>query len=106
MTRPRFALCGILAAVAGIAAGHLVAGFVDPAASPVLAIGSTVIDLTPTPVKEWAIARFGTADKAVLQGAVLAGTLALAALAGLLARRRPPVAVGLIVLLTGLAGAA
>lgn len=106
MTRLRLALCGVLAAVAGIAAGHLVAAFVSPAASPVLAIGSTVIDLTPTPVKEWAIARFGTADKAVLQGAVLAGTLALAAVAGLLTRRRIPFGVGLIVLLTGLAGAA
>ncbi|MFM6851597.1 MAG: oxidoreductase, partial [Terrabacter sp.] len=106
MTRLRLALCGILAAVAGIAAGHLVAGFVSPAASPVLAIGSTVIDLTPTPVKEWAIATFGTADKVVLQGSVLAGTLVLAAVAGLLTRRRMPVGVALIMLLTALAGAA
>ena len=104
--RLRLALSGILAAVAGIAAGHLVAGFLDPASSPVLAIGSTVIDLTPTPVKEWAIATFGTNDKLILQGSVLLVTLVLAAVAGLLARRRMPLAVGLIVLLTGLAGAA
>jgi len=106
MTRLRFALSGILAAVAGIAAGHLVAGFLAPASSPVLAIGSTVIDLTPTPVKEWAIATFGTNDKVILQGSVLVVTLVLAAVAGLLARRRMPVAIGFIVLLTGLAGAA
>ena len=106
MTHLRPALSGILAAAAGIAAGHLVAGFLAPAASPVLAIGSTVIDLTPTPVKEWAIATFGTADKAVLQGSVLVVTLALAAVAGLLARRRLPLAIGFIVLLTALAGAA
>ncbi|MGO4661336.1 molybdopterin-dependent oxidoreductase [Terrabacter sp. 2TAF16] len=106
MTRLRFALSGILAAVAGIAAGHLVAGFLAPASSPVLAIGSTVIDLTPTPVKEWAIATFGTNDKLILQGSVLVVTLVLAAVAGLLARRRMPLAVGFIVLLTGLAGAA
>ena len=49
MTRIRFALSGILAALAGIASGHLVAAFLNPSASPVLAIGSTVIDLTPTP---------------------------------------------------------
>ena len=104
--RLRLALSGILAAVAGIAAGHLVAGFLAPASSPVLAIGSTVIDLTPTPVKEWAIATFGTNDKLILQGSVLVVTLVLAAVAGLLARRRMPLAVGLIVLLTGLAGAA
>ena len=106
MTHLRLALSGVLAAVAGVAAGHLVAGFLSPASSPVLAIGSTVVDLTPTPVKEWAIATFGTADKAVLQAAVLVGTLALAAVAGLLARRGLPLAVGVIVLLTGLAAAA
>ena len=106
MTRLRLALNGILAAVAGIAAGHLVAGFLAPASSPVLAVGSTVIDLTPTPLKEWAIATFGTNDKAVLQGSVLVVTLVLAALAGLLSRRRTAYAVGFIVVLTGLAGAA
>ena len=42
----------------------------DPASSPVLAVGSTVIDLTPTPLKEWAIAQFGTADKPILVGSV------------------------------------
>lgn len=106
MIRLRHALSGILAAVAGIAAGHLTAGFLDPASSPVLAIGSTVIDLTPTPVKEWAIAHFGTNDKLILQGSVLVVTLALSALAGLLARRRLAFGIGFIVLLTGLAGAA
>ncbi|MFC7596250.1 molybdopterin-dependent oxidoreductase [Terrabacter sp. GCM10028922] len=106
MTRSRAALSGILAAAAGIAAGHLVAAFVAPASSPVLAIGSTVIDLTPTPVKEWAIATFGTADKTILQGSVVLVTLALAAVAGLLARRRLALAIGFIVLLTALAGAA
>ncbi len=47
---------GVLATVVGMAAGHLVASLLDPASSPVLAVGSTVIDLTPTPVKEWAVA--------------------------------------------------
>ena len=37
-----------------------------------LAVGSQVIDLTPTPVKEWAIAQFGTHDKTILVGSVLA----------------------------------
>ena len=58
----------VLAAAAGAGVGHLVAGFVSPEASPVLAVGSTVIDLTPTPVKEWAVATFGTADKPILIG--------------------------------------
>lgn len=79
---------GVLAALAGVAAGHLVAALTEPSSSPVLAVGSTVIDLTPTPLKQWAIERFGTHDKAVLVGSVLVGVLLLAAVAGLLARRR------------------
>lgn len=106
MTRLRFALAGLLAAVAGVSTGHFVAGLLAPASSPVLAIGSVVIDLTPTPVKEWAIATFGTADKAILQASVLLATLALAALAGLLAQRRMPLAVGFVVLLAGVAALA
>ena len=46
-----------LAAAAAAGVGHLVAGLVSPEASPVLAVGSTVIDATPTPVKEWASRR-------------------------------------------------
>ena len=73
--------------IVGIAAAHLVAALTVPAASPVLAVGSTVIDLTPTPMKEWAIRQFGTADKPILVGSVLVGRLLLAALAGVMARR-------------------
>jgi DMSO/TMAO reductase YedYZ molybdopterin-dependent catalytic subunit len=104
--RPFAALAGITAALVGAAAGHLVAAYVDPAASPVLAVGSTVIDLTPTPVKEWAVARLGTADKPVLVGSVLLGTLLLSAAAGLAARRSPGGGAGLLVGLTALAGVA
>ena len=99
MVRARFVLSGILAAVAGIAAGHLVAGFTGPASSPVLTIGSTVIDLTPTPVKEWAVAHFGTNDKPILLGSVVLVTLVAAGLVGLVARRHRGLALGLIGLL-------
>jgi DMSO/TMAO reductase YedYZ molybdopterin-dependent catalytic subunit len=90
---------GILAALVAVAAGHVVAAALDPASSPVLAVGSTVIDLTPTPLKEWAIREFGTHDKAVLVGSVLMGVLALAAVAGLLARRRLAYGAGLLLVL-------
>lgn len=106
MTRLRFALSGILAAIAGMAVGHLVAAFIRPASSPVLAIGSTVIDLTPTPLKQWAIEQFGTNDKLVLQGSVIAGTVILAAVGGLLAQRSRILAVGVLTVLVGLAGLA
>ena len=83
-----YAAAGALAAVAGIAAGHLTAALVNPDASPVIAVGSAVIDATPTPVKEWAVSTFGNADKPILLGSVGLVTLAAAAGIGLLARRR------------------
>ena len=100
------AAAGVLAAAVGMAVAHLVASLLDPAASPVLAVGSTVIDATPTPVKEWAVRTFGTADKPILIGNVLVVTLLAAALAGVLARRRPRLGLGLLLLLAVLAGAA
>lgn len=100
------ALHGLLAAALGTGAAHLVAALVDPAASPVLAVGSTVIDATPTPVKEWAVSTFGTADKPILVGSVAVVTLLLAALAGVLHRTRPVLGLGLLAALTALAGAA
>jgi DMSO/TMAO reductase YedYZ molybdopterin-dependent catalytic subunit len=105
-TRLAYAALGVLATLVGVALAHLVAGLTDPAASPVLAVGSQVIDLTPTPVKEWAVARFGTRDKPILIGSVLAGVLVLAGIAGLLARRRPAYGAALLVALVVLAGAA
>ncbi len=97
---------GILAASFGMAAAHLVASLLNPQSSPVLAVGSTVIDATPTPVKTWAIEQFGTADKPILIGSVLAGTLVAAAIAGLLARTRLRAGLGLTFVLVALAGGA
>jgi len=97
---------GVLATIVGVAAGHLVASLTEPAASPVLAVGSTVIDLTPTPLKEWAIAHFGTNDKTVLVGSVLVGVLLLAAVAGLLTLRRFAYGAGLLVVLVAVAAGA
>ena len=74
----------------------------EPASSPVLVVGSTVIDPTPTPMKEWAIRQFGTHDKTVLVGSVLAGVLLLAAVAGLLAQRRFAYGAALLVVLTAI----
>ncbi|MBS4754469.1 molybdopterin-dependent oxidoreductase [Nocardioides sp. zg-ZUI104] len=101
-----WAAYGVLATLVGIGLAHAVAAFGDPATSPVLAVGSAVIDRTPTPMKEWAIRTFGSADKVVLVGSVMLGVLVLSALAGLLARRRPWLgAAGLLVLVALAAGA-
>ena len=101
-----YAVSGVLAAAAGMAVGHLVAAFVNPAASPVLAVGSTVIDATPTPVKEWAVQNFGTADKPILLGSVTLVVVIAAAAIGLVSRTRPSLANILVVGLASLAGLA
>ena len=69
-TPVRSALSGDVAALAGLSAAHLVAALTDPATSPVVSVGSTVIDLTPTPLKEWAIRQFGTKDELAFYDAV------------------------------------
>ncbi|TQK68396.1 MULTISPECIES: molybdopterin-dependent oxidoreductase [unclassified Nocardioides] len=105
-TRLQWASYGVLSTLVGIGLAHLAAALSDAATSPVLAVGSAVIDRTPTPMKEWAIRNFGSADKAILVGSVLAGVLVLAAVAGLLARRRFAVGAGLLVALVAVAGGA
>ncbi len=100
----RHAAYGVLATVVGLAAAHLVAALTVPASSPVLAVGSTVIDLTPTPLKEWAIRQFGTADKLVLVGSVLIVVLLLAAVAGIVAAKRETAGLLIVVGLAGVAG--
>ena len=102
-SRLAYALFGVLATLVGVAAGHFVASLLNTASSPVLAVGSQVIDLTPTPMKEWAIARFGSNDKRVLIGSVMGGVLVLAAVAGLLARRRFAYGAALQLVLVGVA---
>ncbi len=85
--RLRAGIAGVMAVLSGLSVGHLVAGLVAPSASPALAVGSRLIDLTPTPVKEWAVATLGNWDKPVLIGGVVVMTLALGAVVGLLTLR-------------------
>ncbi|MGQ0481617.1 MAG: molybdopterin-dependent oxidoreductase [Pseudonocardia sp.] len=85
----RAALVGLLSVLAALTAGHLVAGaLLAPSASPYLAVGGAAIDRTPTPIRDFAIDLFGTADKvALLVGmAVVLGLLGI--VAGLVSRRR------------------
>src|SRR6478609_5598824 len=82
------AAAGIAAAAGGLAAGELLAGFASPSLSPLTAVGGAVIDAVPPGVKDWAIALFGTADKAALLAAMALAIAVLAAVAGVLERRR------------------
>ncbi len=70
------ALAGLLAAAVALGVGELVAGFVGPTSSPVIAVGDAAIALVPEPVKAFAIRTFGEDDKVAL----IAGTLVVVAL--------------------------
>src|SRR5712691_374268 len=91
--RARHALAGgvvgVLAAAVAIGAAQLAAGLTVPQGSPVLAVGQAAIDLTPPPVKDFAISAFGAHDKTVLLGGILVVLALYAAVVGILAVRRP-----------------
>jgi len=81
------ALCGLLAAAVALGVAELVAAITGPQGSPVVAVGSSAIDLTPIPVKDFAIAHFGSNDKAVLISGILLLLAGFAVVIGIVARR-------------------
>ena len=81
-------VAGLLAAAVAVGVGQLVAGLVAPDSSPVVAVGEASIDLTPPPVKDFAISAFGTNDKVVLVTGILAVLAIFAAIVGALAVRK------------------
>lgn len=87
-----------------LAAGHLVAALVAPSTSPLLVVGSTMIDLAPTPAKEFVVRTFGSYDKPVLIGLIAIVLIVLAGGIGQFAWRRPVLATVAIAAL-GLVGA-
>ena len=60
------ALSGVVSAAVFLAVAELVALLVAREGSPILAVGSFVIDIVPQPFKEFAIATFGEYDKIAL----------------------------------------
>jgi DMSO/TMAO reductase YedYZ molybdopterin-dependent catalytic subunit len=82
------AICGLLAAAVAMGVAQLLAGLSIPQSSPVLAVGQAAIDLTPGPVKDWAVSSFGPDDKNVLVTGVVVLLFAFAAVIGMLAIRR------------------
>lgn len=59
-------LIGLLAAAIAVGIGEMVAAFVRPAASPLIAVGNRVITLTPESLKREGIRKAGTNDKTLL----------------------------------------
>jgi DMSO/TMAO reductase YedYZ molybdopterin-dependent catalytic subunit len=83
----RGALAGLLAAAVALGVAELVAGITGPLSSPVVAVGGVAIDLTPIPLKDFAIAHFGSNDKTVLLTGIVALLAVFAAVIGVLAVR-------------------
>lgn len=83
------ALAGIVAGGVALGVAQLGAGLVRAEAFPVVAVGDWVVDLSPAPLKDFAIRTFGENDKNVLIGGVLVLLALAAALIGVAARRRP-----------------
>ncbi|MBU3749795.1 MAG: oxidoreductase [Mycobacterium sp.] len=94
---------GVAAAAVSLGVTQLAAGFFAPAADARTAVGTSVINLTPGPVKEWAIQTFGTADKLFLTVMVVVVVVAVCAVAALW--ERSPIPLGsMVVAALGLAG--
>jgi DMSO/TMAO reductase YedYZ molybdopterin-dependent catalytic subunit len=82
VTSRRSILGGLLAAAAALAASEGLAALVSLRESPVLAVGQSVIELTPGPIAEAIIGVVGHADKPLAVTSVVIAILLLGALVG------------------------
>ncbi|KAA0091451.1 oxidoreductase [Mycolicibacterium sp. P1-18] len=96
---------GVAAAAVALGVAQLVAVAFGPHADSRTAVGSAVVDLTPGPVKEWAIQSFGTSDKLALSVVVLVVIAVIAAIAGQYETRRRPVG-SIAIVVAGVLGCA
>ena len=100
------ALAGLLAAASGVAVGTAVAALLQGVPSPIESVGNRAIDYAPPFLKELAVKQFGTADKPVLIGGVVAALAVIAMVAGVVGRRRPRLAVAVVAVIGLIAVAA
>ncbi len=89
---PAAALAGLAAGAGALGAAELVAGILPGAASPVIAIGDTIIALQPPGAKQFVVDLFGDADKPILIGVIAVVALAVSGVLGVIARGRPGLA--------------
>ncbi len=82
------AAIGLIAAAVALGVAQLVAGMVDPQASPILTVGQSAIDATPEWLKAFAIRTFGEQDKTVLLAGITALLVVAAVLLGIGSLRR------------------
>ncbi len=81
-------IAGLLTGAVAVGVGQLVAGVIGPDASPVVAVGSMLIDFAPPFLKNFAITSFGSNDKLVLVSGILVVLALFAAEIGTAAMRR------------------
>ncbi|WP_445163763.1 molybdopterin-dependent oxidoreductase [Mycobacterium sp. Dal123C01] len=90
-------IAGVAAASVSLGVAQLVGIAFGARADARAAIGSVAVDVTPGPVKEWAIQTLGSLDKLFLAVVVLVAIATIAAIAGSLETRRRPVGSAVIV---------
>src|SRR5271166_4593763 len=76
------ALAGIMTAAVALGVAELAAAITGPLGAPVIAVGETAINLTPIPVKDFAIVHFGSHEKEALITGIVVLLAAFAALIG------------------------
>ena len=81
-------LMGLVTGAVAIGTAHLVAGLVNPGASPIVTVGQASIDATPEWLKGWAIRSFGSRDKLVLLSGIGAVLVLIALGLGIASVRR------------------
>ncbi|WP_285025544.1 molybdopterin-dependent oxidoreductase [Plantibacter sp. ME-Dv--P-122b] len=99
------ALSGIVAAAVFLAIAELAALLFARGSSPLLTVGSFVIDIVPRWAKEFAIETFGSNDKIFLLVSLGVAVVIAAAIAGILQQIRPPLGVVVLVAAGVFAGA-
>ena len=87
MSRRAYGLAGLVTGAAGLAVSFFVASLMNIRTNPVVAVGETVIELTPGAVAERAIQAVGQLDKPLLVTGVLLFLVAASYTAGVLAAR-------------------
>ncbi|HEX6521017.1 MAG TPA: hypothetical protein VF070_13565 [Streptosporangiaceae bacterium] len=78
-------IAGFLAAAVALGAANLAAAFVRPQASPIIAVGDSFIDHTPSWLKNFAVQKFGENDKTMLLLGMYVTIALLAMVIGMLA---------------------
>ncbi|MEO6114836.1 MAG: molybdopterin-dependent oxidoreductase [Pseudolysinimonas sp.] len=85
------AAAGLASVILALGIAELAAAIFAPHASPVLVVGSQLIDWAPAWAKQTAIALFGTGDKTALLTGIAIALVVVAGAAGALEHWKPPI---------------